>query len=143
MYNNQQKKGIITELLIAAKFTEMGYIVSVPFGNTARYDLLIDTGNIIYRGQCKTAKLQSNGSYIINTCNKVETKTKKIIKHYTADQINFIVSIIEDFLVVIPVSNIETSRSKVFRVSIPDKGTKSTCNLIEDYSFQKILEKEG
>lgn len=143
MYNETQQKGIITELLIATKFTEMGYIISLPLGNAARYDLIIDTGNKIYKVQCKTAKLKENGSYVVSTCNKVSTTTKRVVKHYTTDQIDFLASIIENNLIVIPVSEIETSRSKVFRVSVPKTGTKSTCNLIEEYSFQKFLEKEG
>ena len=67
MFNESQIKGIKCELDCAIKFIEKGFIVSVPYGNTSRYDLLIDAGNGKYfRIQCKTAHQNENGSYTID-----------------------------------------------------------------------------
>jgi hypothetical protein len=35
-----------------------GYVISVPFGENTRYDLLIDDGDTIARVQCKTARFR-------------------------------------------------------------------------------------
>lgn len=68
------------ELECAIKFIEAGFIVSIPYGNTSRYDLLVDGGNNKYfRIQCKAASQNQNGSYIIYTANQQVTTTKKIL----------------------------------------------------------------
>lgn len=143
MFNETQIKGIKCELDCAIKFIEQGFIVSVPYGNTSRYDLLIDAGNDKYfRVQCKTAHQNDNGSYTINTANQQFTATSRNIKHYDKTQIDFICSIIENQLIVIPVEQISNSRSKIFRsCNFPPKNNSciSTCNWIDDYTIEKQI----
>lgn len=132
LFNETQIKGIKCELECACKFIEKGFIVSVPYGNTSRYDLIIDGGNNkFFRIQCKTAHQNENGSYTINTANQQFTATARNTKHYTKDQIDFICSIIENQLVVIPVDFIANCRSKIFRShNYPPANNScySTCN---------------
>lgn len=139
LFNDSQIKGMTTELLCAIKFLELGYTVSIPYGNTSRYDMLVDLGSRFLRIQCKTAKRKDNGSYVVNTCNSATSFSKRVIKYYDSSQIDFIATIIEDFLLLIPVDQIDKSKSKIFRSSLPKNGTKSTCNLIQDYMVERIL----
>ncbi len=139
LFNETQIKGLTTELICMQKFIELGYIVSVPYGNNSRYDLLVDNGATIWKIQCKTAKLNENGSYTIQTCNKVSTTTQRRVKHYTKDEIDFIASVIQNQLVIIPVELIEKTASKIFRTELPKYGAKSNCNLIEDFTVEKYL----
>lgn len=139
LFNEKQIKGLTTELIITQKFIELGFIVSIPYGNNSRYDLLVDTGNHIWKIQCKTAKLNENGSYNVIVSNGVHTATTHKVKHYTKEEIDFIVTIIENQLVVIPVELVENSRSKVFRTTLPKYGSKSSCNLIQDYTVEKYI----
>lgn len=140
LFNEKQIKGMKCELECALKFIEDGYIVSVPYGNTSRYDLLVDAGNKqFFRVQCKTAHQNENGSYTINTANQQFTAKARNVKHYTKDQIDFICSIIENQLVVIPVELIENCKSKIFRShNFPPKNNScySTCNWIDDYTIE-------
>lgn len=114
LFNQKQICGITTELQVMQKFIELGYIVSVPYGNNSRYDMIVDTDNNCYRIQVKHASLNENGSYTINTSNTVCNASGNTRKYYTKEDIDFIVSIIEDSLVVIPVDMIEHSQSKIF-----------------------------
>ena len=140
LFNKTQIKGLTTELKCMEKFIEYGFIVSVPYGNNSRYDLLLDGGNGKYiRIQCKTAHLNENGSYTINTANSVSTMTKRTVKHYDSNQIDFIASIIEEQLVIIPVDLISNSKSKIFRTELPKFGNKSSCNLIQDFTVEKYI----
>ncbi|MBO5425015.1 MAG: hypothetical protein J6A25_05835 [Lachnospiraceae bacterium] len=143
LFNETQIKGITCELACALKFIEAGFIVSVPFGNTSRYDLLIDAGqNRYFRIQCKTAHQLENGSYIIYTSNQQFTASTKNLKFYTKDQIDFVCSIVEDQLVIIPVELIEKSKSKIFRSrNYPptNNSAHSTCNWIDDYTLEKQI----
>ena len=61
-------------------------------------------------------------------------------KFYTKDQIDFIITFIEEQAVFIPVEMIEKSQSKIFRTELPKYGTKSNCNLIQDYAFEKMFD---
>lgn len=53
-----QTKGNITELKIATKLLEKGYVVSIPYGGNARYDLVVEKDNKFLRIQCKTARFK-------------------------------------------------------------------------------------
>ena len=143
LFNEIQIRGMKCELECALKLIEEGCIVSMPYGNTSRYDLLVDCGNNKYfRIQCKTAHQNENGSYTINTSNQQFTATARKVKHYTKEQIDFICSIIENQLVVIPVEKIENCKSKIFRShNFPPKNNSciSTCNWIDDYTFEKQI----
>ena len=139
LFNQKQIYGITTELIVAQKFIEKGYIVSIPYGNNSRYDMIVDTDTDCYRIQVKHASLNDNGSYTVNTSNTVSTTTKNARKYYSKNDVDFIVSVIEDQLVVIPVEMIEHSQSKIFRTELPKFGTKSNCNLIEDFSVERYI----
>ena len=139
LLNQKQIYGITTELIVAQKFIEKGFIVSIPLGNTSRYDMIVDTDKERYRVQVKHAYLNDNGSYTINTSNNVSTTTQRYTKHYTKDDVDFIASVVEDQLVIIPVEEIENKKAKIFRTALPKYGSKSNCNLIEDYTVERYI----
>lgn len=137
--SDQIQKGISTELLCINYFINKGYLVSIPYGNIGRYDLLVDSGEKIFKIQCKSSRKNDNGSYAVNTSNTSMKSGGNIRKYYTKEQIDFIMTFIEGQAVFIPVELIETSQSKTFRVEPPKYGAKSNCNLIKDYSFEKYF----
>ncbi len=143
LFNENQIKGMKCELECALKFIEAGFIVSVPYGNTSRYDLIIDAGNNNYfRIQCKTARKNENGSYTIKTSNQQFTTTARNVKYYSKEQIDFICSVIEGRLVVIPVDFIANCQSKIFRShNCPPSNNScvSTCNWIENYTIESQI----
>lgn len=69
---NTQSKGSITELKIAAKLIERGYTVCMPYGNNARYDLVIEKNGKFERIQCKT-------SHIEEKCIRFNTTSQHIL----------------------------------------------------------------
>jgi hypothetical protein len=62
-----REKGNLTESKILAAFIEAGYLVSLPFGDGHKYDLIIDDGQHIKRVQCKTGRVRQ-GRLIFNAC---------------------------------------------------------------------------
>ena len=62
-----REKGTLTESKILAAFVEAGYLVSLPFGDGHKYDLIVDDGRSIQRVQCKTGRVR-NGSLLFNAC---------------------------------------------------------------------------
>lgn len=134
------QKGLTTELKSILFFVDKGFLVSIPYGNAGRYDLLVDNGQKIYRIQCKTAHKNENGSYTVNTSNSRMCSQGNITKHYTKNQIDYIITFIEEQAVFIPVEMIENSKSKIFRTELPQYGSKSTCNLIQNFTYDKFFD---
>ena len=47
-------RGNISESILLQAYLKAGFIVSIPFGSGAPYDLMVDTGEYTYRVQVKT-----------------------------------------------------------------------------------------
>ena len=72
--------GDITEAAIIARFLQLGYVVLTVYGGNQRYDLVIEDANgQFWRVQCKTAKIEANGTVIEFTTatHNVATKNKQ------------------------------------------------------------------
>lgn len=52
---NSKARGDETEAAIVHRLLENGYSVSIPFGDNDKYDIVVDSGETLYRVQCKTA----------------------------------------------------------------------------------------
>lgn len=64
---NTKKQGDIGVAAAILYYTKKGYTVSVPLGDSARYDLVVDKGNEVYRVQVKTTNYTSpHGVPILN-----------------------------------------------------------------------------
>jgi hypothetical protein len=51
--------GELSELIVALRLAQAGYVVAKPYGENCRYDLLIDDGCKISRVQVKTGRLRN------------------------------------------------------------------------------------
>ena len=49
------QKGMLTEIRCIEKFIELGYFCSVPYGDSCKYDVIVDIDNVLYRIQCKSS----------------------------------------------------------------------------------------
>ena len=62
---NHKAVGERSQAYIIAKLLEVGYNVLTPFGDNARYDVVIeDDDGIFYRVQCKTGWTKNEGALI-------------------------------------------------------------------------------
>jgi hypothetical protein len=51
-------RGNLSESKVLTKYIEAGFVVSVPFGGCAPYDLIVDTGARLLKVQVKTGRLR-------------------------------------------------------------------------------------
>jgi hypothetical protein len=51
-------RGNVSESIVMAAYLKAGFMVSIPFGAGAPYDLIVDTGNRLCRVQVKTGWLR-------------------------------------------------------------------------------------
>ena len=65
---NTKERGDLTEVIAIAELKRHGYTVSTPIGETARYDLLLDTETEILRIQCKTGWIRDEECLVFKAC---------------------------------------------------------------------------
>lgn len=136
--------GNVVELQCLAKFIEMGFDCSIPYGDACKYDFVADVQGEFLRIQCKssTHPLKKDGSRdtqaIMFYCCAQTTNTKKTTRHiYTSDDIDYFATYHEGQVYLIPVE--ECSTSKTLRFSPPNNGQSNTWNKAEDYLIENIL----
>jgi hypothetical protein len=82
---NSKNKGSISEVSILLYFLKMGYTVSIPWGENAKYDLIVDDGQGLKRVQVKTGRLR-RGSVLFQLCSVYyDSKSSKCTVHKYKD----------------------------------------------------------
>ena len=135
-----QEKGSAIEMKCMASFIEKGFIVSVPYGNSSRYDFLVDTGRRIYRIQCKSATEEKSGNWSIKT-RSIQQRKSKVIEHfYTSKEIDFFCTYINGNVYLVGVEECCGKSS----ITLLDKGypVHSKYLFLEDCLFDNLI-KDG
>lgn len=85
-----QYKGDVGSAVVLAELTKKGYTVSIPFTESARYDLIVDKAGTLYKVQvkCKTPK---SDRLEVPLCSNSEGGSK--IYKYTADDIDLVAAV--------------------------------------------------
>ena len=133
--------GNLTEINCLKAFTELGYGVSIPFGDCLRYDLIVDINNKLYKVQCKTANSNyiSEG-YITFRCDNTTTKNGTTVHNsYTKDEIDFFATYYDNKCYLIPVG--ECSREKKLRFTPPKNGQIQNVSFAEEYELTRMVKK--
>src|SRR5712671_1556281 len=67
----QKRRGEIGEAMFLAKAARMGFGIATPWGDSLKYDMVIDTGRRLFRVQVKSAHKVSaskGGGYHVRAC---------------------------------------------------------------------------
>jgi hypothetical protein len=104
-----KRRGELAELAFLLKAANLGFAVSKPYGDSDRYDFIVDSGTRLFRVQVKSACRLWQGAYFITTqrcCNGVTIP-------YTAAEIDFLAAYVfpEDAWFVVPVGEFSTKTS--------------------------------
>ena len=137
---NTKKVGNLTELQCATRLYELGCAVSIPFGNSEKYDLIIDWNNKLYKVQVKTTKSIKNNimSFATKTTNYTKGKWKS--KSYKIDDVDFffLYCMENDWCgLYVPKGKINTDIT--IRLEKPKNNQKKGIHLADDYSFEKQI----
>lgn len=131
-----KQKGNITEIKCAVAFMQHGYKVSFPFGEDCKYDMIVDTGNHLYRIQCKTSSPLENP----NDGFKFKTRSVVITTHgaksssYSNTDIDFFATMQKDKCYVVPVQDCGNNE-KTLRYCYPRNGQHKGISLAVDYEL--------
>lgn len=137
---NCKYKGNLTELLCLAAFTKLGYQISIPYGDHARYDFIVDINNKLYRIQCKTATECAKGVYVFSCRSTAANRSRVASRSYTNNEIDYFATIIENECYLVPI-NETGGRSKRLRFVPPKNNRKAGVSYAEEYHIEAQLQK--
>lgn len=81
-------KGAIGEAEARAEFTRRGWIVCDPNRDDSPYDMVVDTGDNLYRVQVKYAALDEDGSIHVSIRRSNPNATGTVDQDYTSDEVD-------------------------------------------------------
>jgi len=138
MKDDTNIKGASNELSVKREMVEEGYIVSEPINQDSRYDLIADTGENLYKIQCKKPR-KKNGKLIIRTESKtINTNTVKT-KRYNSEEVDYFASYDRECekLYLIPFKDAAKGKTELRLEEA--KINHPSINKAEDYTFTAEL----
>ena len=106
-----KRRGEIAEAAFLLKAASLGFSVAKPWGESDRYDFIVDSGARSWRVQVKSAHTSAINGYTFHACGNVHSR------RYTARDIDFIVGYVvpDDVWYIIPIAEFATKTTvKVF-----------------------------
>lgn len=139
-----KQKGNLNELQCITAFYELGYSVSIPYGDCDRYDFIVDINNKLYRVQAKSSRLIDENGTIAFSCRSSRSNANGCYnRQYTADEIDFFATYWQGKCYLVPVE--ECSSEKKLRFTTPLNGQKVGISYAKDYELcsqiSKLLER--
>ena len=136
-----KQKGIVTELQCITAFNQLGYHISIPYGENSRYDFIADIDGKLIRVQVKTSHYKDEQqNSIIFSCrsSRVNTKGAYNVK-YTKEEIDYFCTYFNNKCYLIPIE--ECSTEKTLRFETPSNGQTKGITFAIDYELEKQIEK--
>lgn len=136
--------GNLTELQCITRLYELGCPVSIPYGDSEKYDFIIDVKGKLYRLQCKHANphMNENGEVekidIKTVWMSGYTKNKPSTRHkYSKEDCDYFVTFFNGKTYLIPVD--ECSTEKTLRLLPPKNNQKIGISFLKDYEDEEVL----
>ncbi|MFD1644242.1 group I intron-associated PD-(D/E)XK endonuclease [Haloarchaeobius litoreus] len=131
---NPSRRGDETEAILLARLLECGCSVAVPFGDSDRYDLLVDDDGYLFRVQCKTGSWV-NGTVRFKLYSPTVTDGERVDTGYTAAEVDAyaVYSPETEAAYWVPISETGTGEMRL-RVEKPEpKAPRSRLNWASEY----------
>ena len=136
--------GNLTELQCITRFYELGYSISIPYGDSEKYDFILDVNGKLYKLQCKHASEtytddgQLDYLTIRTTWQSGYSKGQKWkANKYTSDDIDFFVTHFQGKNYLIDVN--ECSTQKILRVLPPKNNQTKGINFLHLFLDEEVL----
>jgi hypothetical protein len=85
---NTMHKGNSSEAIVLAAYTRAGFVVSLPFGSGAAYDLIVDAGTRLLRVQVKTG-WHCNGCLLYKGRRRIKDSNHNGMRRYRVDEVDY------------------------------------------------------
>lgn len=138
---NTKEIGNLTELQCITALYELGCDISIPFGNSQKYDLIIDWHNQLYKIQIKHALEHDKGAYFsFKTRWQGHNTTGYTQTSYTKKDIDYFATFYNGNVYLIPVEQC-SGAEKNLRIIPPKNGQIKGINFAKDYLAKEVLKK--
>jgi len=96
-----KQRGELAEMMFMVKAARKGFATAKPYGDSRRYDFILDVGKRLWRVQVKSSSAKQYGSYMVN----LQRNANGEVVPYDASEIDFVVAYVMpcDAWFVIPV----------------------------------------
>lgn len=133
---NSKQRGMISETRFLFRCTELGILISQPFGDNAPYDFIIDIDGVLKKVQCKTLQLTPSNAYHIDasSTNYYNGVNKRTL--YTG--IDFFYGYHPEDGVEMLVKGCDCEKSFIARVAPPKNNVKNV-KWVKDFSIEQTL----
>ena len=142
--NDSKRQGNLTELQCLTAFAELGYIVSIPFGEDSRYDFIADINDKLYKIQCKSSlEVVDDGEVTAIRFKTVRqsgsnastyTRTK-----YQPNEIDYFATSYQGKCYLVSV--IECSNEKTLRIKPPKNSQKVGITFLKDCELSEVIKR--
>lgn len=136
-----KQKGDIGETRVIYEFTKRGIQVAIPFGDSARYDLIAEFNGKLNKIQVKyCAQITANNSIVCPSCSSTNHTTNKHLSTYEND-IDYFAFYLAPFdeCLLVPVSFVGNKKTITFRKEKTKNNQSNNINLIQDFTFDATL----
>ena len=137
---NAKEIGNLTELQCITGLYELGCDVSIPFGNSQKYDLIMDYNGTLYKVQVKHAKEYGNTHFNFKTRWQGHNAKGYTQTSYTKEDIDFFATYCQGNIYLIPVEEC-SGAEKTLRFVPPKNGQIKGINFAKDYLAKEVLKK--
>lgn len=137
---NSKLKGSIGEYAVTMEFLKMGFTVSHPYGDNARYDLIVDDGKKLYKVQIKYTSVKTESDSWLCRCisSKNHTTNKRLDSYENdIDIIAFYISELNQ-CIMFTVDEIKGKNTICVREQLP-KNNQHNIILIKDHTFDNYF----
>lgn len=140
MLENPNDKGRYTEAIVLAYIMNLGYSVSIPFGDKDKYDQIWDINGKLIKVQVKTSRINEKEKNPLNKSIRFNCKTIVNGKNtkYSKDEIDYFATYWENQVYLIPVG--ECSAEKVLRFTSSQPNQPSIC-WAKDYEVEEVIKR--
>ena len=140
---NTKKIGNLTELQCATYLYELGCSISFPFGNSDKYDLIIDYKSKLYKIQCEHAnEMVDEDNNVVGISVKTTWQSHNSCgwesNKYKADEVDYFATYYKGVCYLIPIN--ESSNIKYLRLITPKNNQEKRISYLKDFEAKVILE---
>lgn len=127
-------KGILTEIEVLHYIINLGYSVSVPFGDKDRYDQVWDINGKLLKVQVKTShwKNERRNAFTFKTKRTSNGKQYK----YTNEDIDYFATMWDNQCYLIPVQDCSTEKTLWLNKNF---GYNKNCYMASEYLVEEVL----
>ena len=141
---NTKEIGNLTELQCITGLYALGCDVSIPFGNSQKYDLIIDYNNHLYKVQVKHAQDKYTDGELTHFSFKTRWQGHNMTGYtqtsYTKKDIDYFATYHQGKVYLIPVEEC-SGAEKTIRYTPPKNNQRIGINFAEDYEAEEVLKK--